>query len=117
MKFFRFNSLDIGSLLVSFLLIICLLPMPYGFYSIVRLATCIIFGIWAYTFHIRQKKELAIIAGAIVILFQPFIRIPIDRFTWNIIDLILSISLLVLIFFAKLKGDIHLIMMDCFCRL
>lgn len=92
------SFLDKATLLLAVALLLCLFPLPYGFYTIIRLAVSIIAGCWAYHFYKNSKVPLAIIAGAIVILFQPLIKIVLDRTTWNTLDVILAILLVLLVF-------------------
>ncbi len=77
-------------------LLICLLPMPYGYYTLVRFAAMIILGCMAYGFYKEEKQALCIIAGSLALLFQPLIKITLDRITWNIVDVLLAISLVAL---------------------
>lgn len=77
-------------------LLICLLPMPYGYYTLVRFAAMIILGCMAYGFYKEEKQTLCIIAGSLALLFQPLVKITLDRITWNIVDVLLAIALMVL---------------------
>lgn len=94
------STLGKASLIFAIVLILCLLPLPYGFYTIIRLATAVVAGCWAYRFYNCHKTSFAITAGAIALLFQPFLKITLDRLTWNIIDVILA-GLIVLIVYNK----------------
>ena len=77
-------------------LLICLFPMPYGYYTLVRFASMIIFGCMAFVFYKEEKKTLCVIAGSLVLLFQPFIKVTLDKVTWNIVDVIVAIALVLL---------------------
>lgn len=94
------STLEKTSVVLAIALILCLLPLPYGFYTIIRLATAVIAGCWACHFYNRRKTSFAITAGAIALLYQPFLKITLDRLTWNIIDVIFA-GLIVLIIFKK----------------
>ena len=93
--------LDKASLILSIALIMCLLPFPYGFSTIIRLATSVIALCWAYRFYNRRKVALAIISGAIALLFQPFYKIALDRLTWNIVDVVLAVVIIYLVLNKK----------------
>lgn len=95
--------LEKASLILAVALLLCLCPMPYGFYTVIRLATAVIACCWAYQFYEAKKTSLAIIAGAIAILFQPLIKIVFDRTTWNILDVLLVVAIVFLIL-PKLKS-------------
>lgn len=91
------SFLDKATLVLAVGLLLCLLPLPYGFYTVVRLAVAVIAGCWAYQFYKSGKMPLAIIAGAVAILFQPLIKIVLDITTWNLLDVLLAIALVILI--------------------
>ena len=95
------SFLDKATLVLAVALLLCLFPLPYGFYTIIRFAVSIIAGCWAYQFYKNNKIPLTIIAGAIVILFQPLIKIVLDRTTWNILDVILAILCIIMVWLPK----------------
>lgn len=96
-----FSFLEKATLVLAVALLLCLFPLPYGFYTIIRLAVSIMAGCWAYQFYKNNKIPLTIISGAIVILFQPLIKIVLDRTTWNILDIILAVLLFTLVLFQR----------------
>ena len=44
-------------------LIVCLFPMPYGYYTLVRFVAMIIFGCMAFSFYKNENISLCVIAG------------------------------------------------------
>ena len=94
-------TLDKSSLLLVVALLLCLLSLPYGFYIIICLATAIIVGCWAYKFFSIGQTTYAIIACSIVLLFQPFFKITLDRFTWNVVDILISFLITFLVLKKK----------------
>lgn len=80
----------------AILLLLCIFPMPYGFYTIVRLAISIISGYLAYNYYTQNKKELAITFSIVAILFQPFIKFALGREVWLVVDIVTAIFLLIL---------------------
>ena len=77
-------------------LLVCLLPMPYGYFMLVRFAAMIIFGLMALDYYAKQKESIAIFFGSMVVLFQPFIKISLGRTMWNVVDVVMAIVLLVI---------------------
>ena len=77
--------------------------MPYGYYTLVRFASMIILGYMAFIFHKEGKMPLCIIAGSLALLFQPFIKITLDKVTWNIVDVIVAIALVLLWYKNKVQ--------------
>ncbi len=80
----------------AIILLLCILPMPYGFYMIVRVATTIIAGYLAYNYYNKKKQQLAITFLVIALLFQPFIKFALGREIWLVVDIIVAILLLIL---------------------
>ena len=77
-------------------LIVCLFPMPYGYYTLVRFVAMIIFGCMAYGFYKDEKIPLCVTACSLAILFQPIFKIALGRTMWNVVDVIVAIALVLL---------------------
>ena len=58
-------------LILALLFLLCLAPMPYGFYSLVRFVAMIAFAIYAYIYHEKKNNKLAVAFLSLAILFQP----------------------------------------------
>lgn len=84
-------------LLAAFLLL-CLAPMPYGYYQFIRFGAMVAFAIMAYQYVQKEKGELAITFGALALLFQPFIKISLGRTMWNVVDVVVAVGLIILWF-------------------
>lgn len=85
-------------LILSALFLLCLAPMPYGFYSLIRFVAMIAFAIYAYVYYEKKSNELAIAFLSLAVLFQPLLPIYLGRTLWNIIDVVVAIFLVVLYF-------------------
>ena len=79
-------------------LLICLAPMPYGYYMLIRIVAAILFVFFAGQYYAAKKEELAITFGILAFLFQPLVKISLGREVWNIVDVAVAILLLVLWF-------------------
>jgi hypothetical protein len=90
-------------IILAILLLLCLLHMPYSFYTLVRFLSFVGFSIIAYHHYQKQEENLAILFASFVILFQPFFKISLGRTVWNIIDVAVAIFLLVLVFTNKIE--------------
>ena len=77
-------------------LIVCLFPMPYGYYTLVRFVAIILFVCMAYSFYKEEKIPLCILFVALALLFQPFMKVRLGRTMWNVIDVILAVALVIL---------------------
>ena len=83
-------------------MLLCILPLPYGFYTIVRIVTTIISAYLAYGYYTQHQKGLAITFSIVAVLFQPFIKFTFGREIWLIVDILVGGFLLALVFKDKL---------------
>ncbi len=83
---------------LSILCFLCLLKMPYGFYELVRFVALVGFAILAYQANKEEKQIEMIIYIGLVLLFQPFFKIALGREIWNIVDVVVGISLITSLF-------------------
>ena len=88
-------------LLVAVLLLLCLAPMPYGFYQLVRFVAMVILSVFAYIYWSKESKPLAVTFGALALLFQPFQKIALGREMWNIVDVLVASGLIILFFYER----------------
>ena len=88
--------MKILSIIMSVALLLCLAPMPYGYYTLVRFVSMVVFAAMAYGYWQKEKKPLAVTFGALALLFQPFAKIALGREMWNVVDVIVAIGLIVL---------------------
>ena len=84
------------SLILSLLLLLCLLPMPYGYYMLVRFVSMVAFGVMAYRYYTQSKVALTVTFASLALLFQPFIKVALGRTIWNVVDVIVAILLMLL---------------------
>ena len=89
-------------LVLSALLLLCLLPMPYGYYMLVRFVSMVAFGVMSYQYIQKKQIAWAITFGALALLFQPFIKVALGRTMWNIVDVIVAV-LLIVVWIKKTK--------------
>ena len=107
-------------IILSVLLLLCLAPMPYGYYQLVRFIAMTVFGVLAWLFYatrntpglcapeeqkgyikddsttILSKVSMAIVFGALALLFQPFLKITLGRIVWNVVDVIVAGMLIIM---------------------
>lgn len=86
------------SLFLSAVLLLCLAPMPYGYYTLVRILATVVFGLYAYKCYQAKKEGMTWGFVTLVLLFQPFAKVGLGRTLWNVIDVIVAIGLIVLFF-------------------
>ena len=81
---------------LAVVLLLCLAPMPYGYYQFVRFVAMVAFGFMAYKYHQAQNKIYAITFGVLALLFQPYVKIVLGREMWNIVDVVVALWLIVI---------------------
>lgn len=91
-------------LLLAALLLLCLAPMPYGYYQFIRIVSMIAFAIMAYQYYEKKMMPLAITVGGLALLFQPFFKIALGRTMWNVVDVVVALGLVVL-WINERKGE------------
>ncbi len=78
-------------------LLLALLPMPYGYFSILRLYAVAVFCILLLQIPSKKRNSNNWIFVAyiiLIILFQPILKIPLGRVLWNVIDVTVAIWML-----------------------
>ena len=90
-------------LYLAAVLLLCLAPMPYGYFTLVRVLATVVFGLYAYRCYMAKKEGMTWVFVTLTLLFQPFAKVGLGRTIWNIIDVIVAIGLIIL-FFLEWKG-------------
>jgi len=91
-------------LYLATVLLLCLAPMPYGYFMLVRFVMMVACGWMAYQYYMRQKEVAMWVFITIAMLFQPFYKISLGRSIWNVIDVVVAIFL-ILIYFAEKRME------------
>ena len=93
-------------LFLTAMLLLCLAPMPYGYFMLVRFVMTVAFGWMAYQYYLRQKSVAMWVFVTLALLFQPIYKIALGRTIWNIVDVIVAVFLILLFFMEKRQGRI-----------
>lgn len=88
-------------LILAAMMLLCLAPMPYGYYMMVRFLAMVVFGVMAYRYYQEKMERMAWVFGILALLFQPFAKIALGRLIWNIVDVLVAIGLIILFFMEK----------------
>jgi len=97
------NPIKTPAIIASVMLFIAILPLPYGYYQLLRLIVCGIGAYIAFQAYKMKKQPWAWTMGIIAFLFNPLIPIHLDKATWGFIDLVVAVIFLVSI--SKLKEE------------
>lgn len=88
-------------LILAALMLLCLAPMPYGYFQLVRFVAMVAFGLMTYQYYSRHKAIAATVFGVLALLFQPIYKIALGRATWNVIDVLVAVLLIALYVLEK----------------
>jgi hypothetical protein len=83
-------------LFLAAMMLLCLAPMPYGYFQLVRFVAMIVFGLMAYHYYQNQKMVATWVFGVLALLFQPIYKIALGRVVWNVVDVIVALLLIAL---------------------
>ena len=59
----------------------------------------VVFGVMAYQYYDQKKITLAVVFGALALLFQPFFKVVLGRTIWNSVDVVVAIILIVMFYY------------------
>lgn len=99
-------------IILAALMLLCLAPMPYGYFELVRFIATLVFGVMAYRYYQKREEWLAYSCGTLVLLFQPFYKLALGRTIWNIVDVIVAVGLIILFFYERKRGHKNKAFMD-----
>ena len=88
-------------LFLAVMLLLCLAPMPYGYFMLVRFVMMVACGWMAYQYYQQHKTVETWVFGILAMLFQPMYKIALGRTMWNIVDVIVAIGLIILFIFER----------------
>jgi len=99
-------------IVITVLLLGCLLKFQYDYFQLVRFLGMVGFAVLAFDQY-KKNQAYFVLWLASALLINPFIKIALGRSTWNVIDVILAVILIISIFtpvkniFVK-KINIHI---------
>lgn len=85
-------------IILSSLLFICLLDMPYSYFQLVRFVSFIGFIALAYQAYKNDREKEMIIYCILALLFQPFFKVVLGRELWNLVDVVVGTGLIMSLF-------------------
>ena len=75
------------------MLFIALLPLPYGYYTLLRIVVTIAFAWEAVALSRVNRAGLAVLFGFVALLFNPVIPVHLSRGVWAPIDVVAALLL------------------------
>lgn len=102
MKFFTVSIVSI------ILLLAALINLPYGFYMFLRFVVCVfsLYCVYNLFWLYGKKTQYYILPILVAVLYNPIIRVHLDRSTWKVINLITIGLLWVPLLFKKYRDSL-----------
>lgn len=97
----KLRGMKLFNIILAIILLLCLAPMPYGYFRLVRFVAMVAFALMAYLYYEKEQKILVITFVALALLFQPFIKIALGRTIWNVVDVMVAVLLVALTLINK----------------
>ena len=69
-------------------------PLPYGYYTLLRLVACGVFAFAAVVTADRKHKVLPWVFGLTALLFNPIVKVHLPKELWALVDIAAAILLL-----------------------
>lgn len=69
--------------------------MPFGYYTLLRIVACTIFGWAAYIAFTRRSQTLPWLYGLIAVLFNPLVKVSFSKPIWAALDIGAAVFLIV----------------------
>ncbi|MGA2914719.1 MAG: DUF6804 family protein [Sedimentisphaerales bacterium] len=88
----------IPSIISAVMLLLALADWPYGYYILLRFVVCGSAAFVAYLGYFIKKQWVIWTFGIIALLFNPIIRIHLNRELWAFIDIAVAVIFIVNIF-------------------
>ncbi len=75
-------------------LLLAVLPMPYGYYQLLRIGACLAFAALAYDAHSKGRPAYYWLwLCGLALLYNPILRIHFERETWAILNILAAAAL------------------------
>jgi len=81
--------MPIGVIFISAaILLIGAAPLPYGYYTLLRLVACCVFAFASFVSFERNYKVLPWVFGLLALVFNPIIPVHLPKEVWVIVDVV-----------------------------
>jgi len=97
------NNLSINPPITTsiILLLLAILPFPYGYYTLLKLVVCLTALFLTWFSYKAQKTAWVWIMGFIALIFNPFVPLHLGRALWVAVDLLIAVVFAIFLFKFK----------------
>lgn len=92
-------------LIAGITLFIAIANLPYGYYQFLRIFICGVSAYGAYYSFDNKRLGWAWVMGIIAVVFNPFLKIHLEKEIWQFVDLISGILFCVYFGIMTKKGE------------
>jgi hypothetical protein len=72
------------------------LNMPYGYYTLLRLVVCVCSVVAGVALLERRLSRVALLAWGMAIVYNPIIRVSLDKDLWRVLNVASAVALIVI---------------------
>lgn len=83
------------ALIVAAMLVLAVAPLPYGYYTLLRIVVTGALAWGAFVAYLDQQLVLPWVLGLGAALFNPFVPVHLGKEVWMVIDLLTALVVLV----------------------
>lgn len=83
------------SLVIAGACVVALADWPYGYYQLLRLAVTGYAGWIAWIMLEDRRQAFAWLFGLLAVLYNPIVKIPLDRETWTVVNLATALIVMI----------------------
>ncbi|MDP4282594.1 MAG: hypothetical protein Q8867_10670 [Bacteroidota bacterium] len=98
MKFSNENIIRLG---LAAVLLICLIPMPSGYFQFIQFIIVLGFAFLAYYAYEGKNTLMAVVFILLAFLYAPILKLGFEMTVWNIIDGVVAVGLILLTFLKR----------------
>lgn len=93
-------------ILVAILYFVGIIDLPYGYYTFLRILSLVALSIFIYQYWVLTGEPFSIIniiIGFIIILFNPFVPVYLDKYIWKNLDFVCGCILIIIALYIICK--------------
>lgn len=101
------DSFSILRVVAALILLGALGNHPYAYYQFLRWAVCGVTGYGAFTAHERKNVVWVWTFGVMAVVFNPIVPFYLQRETWQLLDIVAAVVLVISLFLFKAEKNIE----------
>lgn len=87
-------AFTLARLAAAGMLVWALARHPYSYFELLRIVTCAVCAFGIYCAIQWKKQGWAWAFGVLILLFNPLVKVALNRQTWNVVDVVVAMLFL-----------------------